>query len=76
MMQEVASVKRLTNPQEVLLVADSMTGQEAVRIAEGFHAKVGLTGLVLTKVDGDSRGGAAISMREVTGVPNQVSRHQ
>jgi signal recognition particle subunit SRP54 len=69
MMQEVASVKRLTNPQEVLLVADSMTGQEAVRIAEGFHAKVGLTGLVLTKVDGDSRGGAAISMREVTGVP-------
>jgi len=53
----------------VLLVADAMTGQEAVRIAEGFHKQVGLTGLILTKVDGDARGGAAISMRSVTGVP-------
>jgi signal recognition particle subunit SRP54 len=52
-----------------LLVADAMTGQEAVRIAEGFNQQVGLTGLILTKVDGDARGGAAISMRAVTGVP-------
>jgi len=52
-----------------LLVADAMTGQEAVRIAQGFNERVGLTGLILTKVDGDARGGAAISMREVTGVP-------
>jgi signal recognition particle subunit SRP54 len=53
----------------VLLVADSMTGQEAVNIAQGFNEGVGLTGLILTKIDGDARGGAAISMREVTGVP-------
>ncbi len=53
----------------MLLVADAMTGQEAVRIAEGFNQRVGVTGLILTKVDGDARGGAAISMRAVTGVP-------
>jgi signal recognition particle subunit SRP54 len=52
-----------------MLVADAMTGQEAVRVAEGFHKQVGLTGLILTKADGDARGGAAISMRSVTGVP-------
>ena len=69
MMQELEAIRDRTQPAEVLLVADSMTGQEAVRIAEGFNERVGLTGLILTKVDGDARGGAAISMRAVTGVP-------
>jgi signal recognition particle subunit SRP54 len=69
MMAELEKIKALAAPQEVLLVADAMTGQEAVNVARGFHERVGLTGLVLTKVDGDARGGAAISMREVTGVP-------
>ncbi|MEK7278370.1 MAG: signal recognition particle protein [Chloroflexota bacterium] len=69
MMGEVAAIKTRTAPDEILLVADAMTGQEAVRIAEGFNKQVGLTGLILTKVDGDARGGAAISMRSVTGVP-------
>lgn len=69
MMRELQAIRDRTMPAEVLLVADAMTGQEAVRIAEGFNEKVGLTGLILTKVDGDARGGAAISMRAVTGVP-------
>lgn len=69
LMTELTAIRDRTKPVEVLLVADSMTGQEAVRIAEGFHKQVGLTGLILTKVDGDARGGAAISMRSVTGVP-------
>jgi len=69
LMDELVEVKRRANPAEVLLVADAMTGQEAVRIAEGFNKQVGITGLILTKVDGDARGGAAISMRAVTGVP-------
>lgn len=69
LMDELSQIKAKTNPQEVLLVADSMTGQEAVRVAEGFHERVHVTGLILTKIDGDARGGAAISIREVTGVP-------
>ncbi len=69
MMAELEAIREAVKPQEVLLVADAMTGQEAVNIAQGFHERVGLTGLILTKVDGDARGGAAISMREVTGVP-------
>jgi len=69
MMGELEAIRDLTHPAEILLVADAMTGQEAVRIAEGFNTRVGLTGLILTKVDGDARGGAAISMRAVTGVP-------
>ena len=69
MMSELAAIRDGIDPVEVLLVADAMTGQEAVSIAEGFDERVGLTGLVLTKVDGDARGGAAISMRAVTGVP-------
>jgi signal recognition particle subunit SRP54 len=69
MMAELEAIRDRVNPIEVLLVADAMTGQEAVNIASGFHERVGLTGLVLTKVDGDARGGAAISMRAVTGVP-------
>ena len=69
LMEELSQIKTRTRPQEVLLVADAMTGQEAVRVAEGFHERVDLTGLILTKIDGDARGGAAISIREVTGVP-------
>ena len=69
MMAELAEMKEGLSPSEVLLVADAMTGQDAVRIAEEFHAKVGLTGLIFTKMDGDARGGAALSIREVTGVP-------
>lgn len=69
MMQELESIRDRISPIEILLVADSMTGQEAVNIAEGFHERLGLTGLILTKVGGDARGGAAISMRAVTGVP-------
>ena len=69
MMDELVAIRSRVKPQEVLLVADAMTGQEAVNIAQGFNEQVGLTGLILTKVDGDARGGAAISMREVTGVP-------
>ena len=69
MMQELQTIKARTKPAEVLLVADAMTGQDAVRVASEFHQQVGLTGLILTKVDGDARGGSSISMREVTGVP-------
>ncbi len=69
MMNELVEIKALAKPQEILLVADAMTGQEAVNVAKGFHERVAVTGLILTKVDGDARGGAAISMREVTGVP-------
>lgn len=69
LMQELARIKQIWNPQEVLLVADAMLGQQSVNVAEGFHSRLGLTGLALTKVDGDARGGAALSIREVTGVP-------
>jgi signal recognition particle subunit SRP54 len=69
MMRELQAIQARVDPNEVLLVADGMTGQEAVRIAQGFHESLGLTGLILTKMDGDARGGAAISMRSVTGVP-------
>ncbi len=69
MMDELEAIARKVRPVEILLVADAMTGQEAVHIAEGFHQRLGLTGLILTKIDGDARGGAAISIRAVTGVP-------
>ena len=69
MMQELVHIKERTAPHEVLLVVDAMTGQDAVRAAEDFHTQVGLTGIILTKVDGDARGGAALSVRAVTGVP-------
>ncbi len=69
LMNELEEIKRRTNPAEILLVADAMTGQEAVNIADGFNKRLGITGLILTKVDGDARGGAALSMRAVTGVP-------
>jgi len=69
MMDEIKGIKARVQPIETLLVADAMTGQEAVRVATDFHQAVSLTGLIMTKIDGDARGGAAISMREVTGVP-------
>jgi len=69
MMAELAQVKQVLNPDEVLLVVDAMTGQDAVRAAEEFHSRVNLTGLILTKMDGDARGGAALSIRWVSGVP-------
>ncbi|MFQ5702294.1 MAG: signal recognition particle protein [Acidobacteriota bacterium] len=69
LMEELRSVKAETKPHEVLFVADGMTGQEAVRIAEGFHGAVGLTGVVLTKMEGDARGGAALSIYGVLGIP-------
>jgi signal recognition particle subunit SRP54 len=69
LMAEAAAVKLTTNPHEVLLVADALTGQDAVNTAKAFQADVGITGIVLTRVDGDGRGGAALSMRAVTGKP-------
>src|SRR5467141_1952266 len=69
MMAEAAEVKRTANPHEVLLVADALTGQDAVNLARSFDQRVGLTGIVLTRLDGDGRGGAALSMRAVTGKP-------
>ncbi|MBE7519186.1 MAG: signal recognition particle protein [Thermoflexaceae bacterium] len=69
MMSEVAGLRQQLGPQEVLFVADAMAGQDAVTAAKEFHEKVGITGLVLTKMDGDARGGAALSIRQVTGVP-------
>jgi len=69
MMKEMVEVKKALQPSELLLVVDAMTGQEAVRVAEEFNARVGLTGVILTKMDGDARGGAALSIKSVTGVP-------
>lgn len=69
LMQELKAVKQLANPTETLLVADSLTGQDAVTIASEFHGWMGVTGIILTRVDGDARGGAALSMRHVTGQP-------
>lgn len=69
MMDEIKAIKAKIQPAEVLLVADAMTGQEAVRVATDFNDAVNISGLIMTKVDGDARGGASISMREVTGVP-------
>ncbi|HEX9056204.1 MAG TPA: signal recognition particle protein [Ktedonobacterales bacterium] len=69
LMNEVSTIRQRLEPQEVLLVVDAMTGQDAVRVADEFNKSVGLTGLILTKMDGDARGGAALSVREVTGVP-------
>lgn len=69
LMGELGRLKQIWEPKEVLLVADAMLGQQSVNVAEGFHQRLGLTGLVLTKVDGDARGGAALSIRQATGVP-------
>ncbi|MDR6668286.1 signal recognition particle protein [Rhizobium sp. 1399] len=69
LMVEMADIKKKSNPHEILLVADSLTGQDAVNLARNFDERVGITGLVLTRMDGDGRGGAALSMRAVTGKP-------
>lgn len=69
LMAELKNLKSVWPPSEVLLVADAMLGQQSVQVAEGFHQQLGLTGLILTKVDGDARGGAALSIRQTTGVP-------
>src|SRR5260370_4907303 len=68
-MGEAAEIARIANPSETLLVADALTGQDAVRTAKAFHERLPLTGLILTRADGDGRGGAALSMRAVTGLP-------
>ena len=69
LMQEMAEIRDAAHPHEILLVADSLTGQDAVNLAKNFNERVGVTGIVLTRVDGDGRGGAALSMRAVTGKP-------
>src|ERR1700730_1809723 len=69
LMDEMQSLKKLLNPSEILFIADAMTGQDAVRSADEFHKKLSLTGIILTKMDGDARGGAALSIRQVTGQP-------
>jgi signal recognition particle subunit SRP54 len=69
LMSEMESLKKILNPSEILFVADAMTGQDAVRSAEEFHKKLSITGVILTKMDGDARGGAALSIRQVTGQP-------
>ena len=69
LMAEMAEIKRVASPHEILLVADSLTGQDAVNLAKSFDERVGITGLILTRMDGDGRGGAALSMRAVTGKP-------
>lgn len=69
LMGELERLKKIWEPAEILLVADAMLGQQSVNVAQGFHQRLGLTGLVLTKIDGDARGGAALSIREATGVP-------
>ncbi len=69
LMKELQDVKNILNPHEVLFVADAMTGQDAVNIAKSFNEKIGITGVILTKMDGDARGGAALSIKEVTGKP-------
>jgi signal recognition particle subunit SRP54 len=72
LMAEVAAVRDVTTPHEILLVADALTGQDAVNVAKSFKDRVGVTGIVLTRVDGDGRGGAALSMRAVTGAPIKI----
>lgn len=69
LMDELARIKEVAKPQEILLVADAMTGQEATNVAKGFHDRLGITGVILTKMDGDTRGGAALSIHSVTGAP-------
>lgn len=69
LMKELEDIKKAVNPDETLLVVDAMTGQDAVQAAKEFHERIGLTGLIMTKMDGDARGGAALSVRSVTGVP-------
>ena len=73
LMDELEAVKSLSNPSEIMLVADAMTGQDAVTIAKAFHEKLAVTGIALTRIDGDARGGAALSMKHVTGCPIKIT---
>jgi signal recognition particle subunit SRP54 len=73
LMKELEQIKALVHPDEILLVADSMTGQDAVNVADQFHKRLALTGVVLSKLDGDARGGAALSIRQVTGCPIKLA---
>ena len=73
LMEELASIKSSVHPENILLVVDAMIGQDAVKVSRGFHEKLDLTGVVLTKLDGDARGGAALSVKEVTGAPVRFS---
>ena len=68
-MDELLNIKNEVKPQEILLVIDAMTGQDAVNVAETFNSKLGVDGVIITKMDGDTRGGAALSVRAVTGKP-------
>jgi signal recognition particle subunit SRP54 len=72
-MEELTRIKDRLKPQEILLVADAMTGQEAVNVAEAFHRRLGLTGVLLSKMEGDARGGAALSIKAVVGVPIKLA---
>ncbi|MCC3377695.1 signal recognition particle protein, partial [Cohnella sp. REN36] len=69
LMGELQEIKEVTKPNEILLVVDAMTGQDAVNVAESFNAQLELTGVVMTKLDGDTKGGAALSVKSVTGTP-------
>lgn len=73
MMEEIKNIEKIASPNEVLLTVDAMTGQDAVNVAKNFHEALSLTGCILTKLDGDTRGGAALSIRKVTGVPIKFS---
>ena len=73
LMDELVDIKELCKPDEILLTVDAMTGQDAVNVAESFHSKLDVTGCVLTKLDGDTRGGAALSIKQITGVPIKIS---
>ena len=76
LMQELRDVKAAVKPQEILLVVDAMTGQDAVTVADTFNDNLGIDGVILTKLDGDTRGGAAISVRAVTGKPIKFCGHR
>ena len=69
LMEELKNIKEAVRPQEILLVVDAMTGQDAVTVADSFNGQLGVDGIILTKLDGDARGGAALSVRSVTGKP-------
>ncbi len=74
LMQELKNIKQNVKPHEILLVVDSMTGQDAVNVGETFNEKLGIDGVILTKLDGDTRGGAALSVKKVTGRPIKFAR--
>ena len=75
LMQELKNVKQSVKPHEILLVVDSMTGQDAVNVAQSFSENVGIDGVILTKLDGDTRGGAALSVKKITNKPIKFARY-